>query len=388
MAYIWKKPNSRYWQAGFVDIHGKRKNASTGIEHTERNRSKALRVADEYESVARRQKGALQIKETLAQLLKDVGLSSGEELLTCTVREYAEKFIENKKHDVGASSISSYRKSFENLADWLAERADMPMEAISPLELKRFRSHLVESFAEKTATRKLKAIKTMFTEAHADGYCLVNPAFRLDVNVKPQNREDKVTKRPFTLDEIKSLIENATEEWRSMVYFGLYTGQRLGDIATLKWSNLNLKDNLFSIYTNKTGRRIDIPFSETLLNHILTLKAPKDPEAFVHPTLGEQYSQMGSYALSNQFSNLLASVGLRAKVSHDSKGVGREGRRTTEAIGFHNLRVTAITLLHEAGIPQATVQEWVGHKSDDVHRLYIKLGKEASQKASNALPKI
>ena len=45
--------------------------------------------------------------------------------------------------------------------------------------------------------------------------------------------------------------------------------------------------------------------------------------------------------------------GLKKKVSHRSKGIGREGRRKTEAIGFHNPRDTAISLLHEAGIAQA-----------------------------------
>lgn len=32
--------------------------------------------------------------------------------------------------------------------------------------------------------------------------------------------------------------------------------------------------------------------------------------------------------------------------------------------------------------------EWVGLELEDVHRIYIKLGKETSQKASDALPKI
>lgn len=388
MAYIWKKPNSRYWQAGFIDQHAKRRNASTGIEHYERNRSKALRIADEYEAVARRKKGALQVKETLSQLLKETGLSVEEELVSCTVREYCDRFLEHKKPDVGASSLSSYKKSFENLCDWLEKKADSPIEVVTPAMLKDFRLHIIDSYAEKTATRKLKAVKAMFTECHSEGYSLVNPATRLEVAVKSSNKAGQQVKRPFTLEEMKALIEASSGEWRSMIYFGLYTGQRLGDLATLRWSNLNLRDKLFTIYTNKTGRKIDIPFSDTLLDHILTLDAPDDPEALVHPILGQSYEARGASSLSNQFSDLLASIGLKQKVSHKSKGVGREGKRVAEGVGFHNLRVTAITLLHEAGIPQATVQGWVGHESEDVHRLYIKLGKEASQKASDALPKI
>ncbi|MGJ8673478.1 hypothetical protein [Rubritalea sp.] len=54
VAFIWKNPNSRYWQAGFTNEHGKRKNASTGIDKLERHRIKALRIADEYERVAQK----------------------------------------------------------------------------------------------------------------------------------------------------------------------------------------------------------------------------------------------------------------------------------------------------------------------------------------------
>jgi integrase len=45
-------------------------------------------------------------------------------------------------------------------------------------------------------------------------------------------------KRPFTLPELRSVLDLANDEWRSMILFGLYTGQRLGDIATPRWNNL------------------------------------------------------------------------------------------------------------------------------------------------------
>jgi len=32
----------------------------------------------------------------------------------------------------------------------------------------------------------------------------------------------------------------ANDEWRSLILFALYTGQRLGDLARLCWSNLDL----------------------------------------------------------------------------------------------------------------------------------------------------
>jgi site-specific recombinase XerD len=52
------------------------------------------------------------------------------------------------------------------------------------------------------------------------------------------------------------------------------------------------------------------------------------------------------------------------------------------------LRVTAVTILHEQGVPAAIVEEWVGHDSTEVHQRYIKIGRESLKKASNALPAI
>jgi len=54
--------------------------------------------------------------------------------------------------------------------------------------LKNFRDHIIENFAEKAASRKLKAVKAMFAEAHAEGYSLTTPANRLEVAVKRKIR--------------------------------------------------------------------------------------------------------------------------------------------------------------------------------------------------------
>jgi integrase len=37
--------------------------------------------------------------------------------------------------------------------------------------------------------------------------------------------------RPFTLREIQRVLAVADPEWQSLIKFGLYTGQRLGDLG-------------------------------------------------------------------------------------------------------------------------------------------------------------
>jgi integrase len=48
------------------------------------------------------------------------------------------------------------------------------------------------------------------------------------------------------------------------------------------------------------------------------------------------------------------------------------------------LRHTAVSLLKDAGIPQAAVQELIGHDSEQMSALYTHVGREALEKAAAA----
>ena len=63
-------------------------------------------------------------------------------------------------------------------------------------------------------------------------------------------------------------------------------------------------------------------------------------------------------------------------------------RRIHSGISFHSLRHTAVSLLKDAGIPQATVQELIGHESATMSALYTHVGREALEKAAAALPEL
>lgn len=55
-------------------------------------------------------------------------------------------------------------------------------------------------------------------------------------------------RRAFTMEEVKRLTEILPGEWPDMIRVCLYTGgQRLGDIATLKWEQINLEGGLISM---------------------------------------------------------------------------------------------------------------------------------------------
>jgi integrase len=55
---------------------------------------------------------------------------------------------------------------------------------------------------------------------------------------------------------------------------------------------------------------------------------------------------------------------------------------------FHSLRHTAVSLLKDAGIPDAVVMALVGHESSAMSHRYTHVGKEALAKAAKTLPEI
>ena len=174
-------------------------------------------------------------------------------------------------------------------------------------------------------------------------------------------------------------------EWRSLVLFGLYTGQRLGDLARLCWANIDLDRNEIRLAASKTGKTLILPLAPSLRGHIESLLSADHLDAPIHP----RAATLKTTSLSNQFSDLLAQAGLRVRQSHRTvTGKGHASRRALQELSFHSLRHTAVSMLHAAGVPQATVQAFAGHASAKVNALYTHVGIDALERAARALPEI
>jgi integrase len=107
-------------------------------------------------------------------------------------------------------------------------------------------------------TNNKKALKMLFKSARRGSAIAEDPTEFVETVRK--ERGIKI-KRPFTLPELRSVLDLANDEWRSMILFGLYTGQRLGDIATLRWNNLDLARGELRLSTRKTGKAIVLPLA-------------------------------------------------------------------------------------------------------------------------------
>jgi integrase len=380
MASVWKHPKSRFWFARYLSIDGRWRNAST--KTTERKA--ALKIADEYEAGAKARRTATQARRVLSRLHAEI---TGEVLPSSSVHAFVANWLLEKKGTAKATQVF-YQNSTSQFLTHLGKLADDELSMVTKEHIVTFRNALLERLSSKAANHHLKVVKMLFRAAKRDGFIVDNPSEFVET-VKGKAHERK-RRRPFTLDQIRAVLAVADDEWRSMILFGLYTGQRIGDIARLTWANLDLDKSQIRLITQKTGAPLLIPMAAPLSEHIETLSAPdvRPDLAPLHPRCFAMVEKQGkSGTLSNQFADLLALAGLRVKKAHRAtSGEGRAGRHENETLSFHSLRHTAVTLLKEAGIPAAVVQKLIGHESAQISELYTTVGEEALVKAAAAFP--
>ena len=379
MASLTKKRTSPFWFACYRDHTGRQCRRSTH----ERNPKRAQRIADVYEQTARKKLNARQIRETVSEIYREV---AGESLPHASVKDYTIAWLAQKKLETKSSSLELYQKAINKFLNFLGERANADLCDIAKRTILAFRDSLVGKVSATTVNNDLKSIRMLFRAARRDGYIDMDPAEFVPV-VKRDT--ENLGRRPFTIEEIRRVLEVADQEWKSLIYFGLFTAQRLGDLAELTWNNVDLERNELHLVTRKRGRRLTIPLALALRDHIISLPSSEKPDAALHPrAFATLKKDKRVRALSAEFGDLLARAGLRPKLPHQGRGIGRDGRRGSLPLSFHCLRHTACTLLRDAGVPEAAVMELVGHDSVEISRHYTHVGREALVRATAAFPRL
>lgn len=398
MAFIWKHPNSQYWQARFTDREGHRRNRSTKVRikgasqaETRENRKTARRLADEYETASRTRRTVLQARRVIADLTEEL---IGQTLSERSLREHVASWQKRKKGSVSVETYKFYRGATDRFVKFMEglDLADEDLGCVTSDHIRRFRDKRNEEVLPKTVNHDLKCLRTLFRDAKKEHLIADNPT----EFVETVRNDAKKVRRPFTVAEIQDVLRVADKEWRSMVIFGVYTGQRLADIALLTWNNLDLELNEVRLTTRKTGKLLRIPMAPPLLDLINDLPISDNPDQPLHPRAYDKIQRHGkSGNLSNDFANLLFKAGLREeKVSHHKKPKEEDvpkkgGKRATHrayALSFHSLRHTAVTLLHDAGVPMSVAQTLIGHDSQSMHQHYIGVGRESLVRAADKLP--
>jgi integrase len=193
---------------------------------------------------------------------------SAENVVRTSFHQYLNDWLKAKDAETARSTMTFYRGSLNKFVQFLGNRFDEPISEITKQDVVAFRNALIKQVSAKIANHDLKALKMMFKSARIDSVITEDPTEF--VETVRRERASNI-KRPFTLAELRSILDLASEEWRSVILFGLYSGQRLGDVATLRWSNIDLVRDELRLSTRKTGKTMILPLAASLRKHIKSL---------------------------------------------------------------------------------------------------------------------
>jgi integrase len=261
-----------------------------------------MKIAEQFEHVGQRKLAPRTVRETLAELYREI---YGEALPVATIRKFVEGWLKNKKPEVTTSTYAFYEKSTTKFLEFLGPAADLDLASLTRTTLVEFRNYVAAKHSPVTTHADLKTIKMICRAAKRDGYIVEDPAEFVDT----VRNDSEDSRRPFTIPEIQRVISAADAEWQSMIKFGLYTGQRLADVALLTWDSVDLERNEIRLRTRKTNRRLIIPIAAPLRSHLDSLPMTDEPGAPLHPkAYGTMKRQGKSGNLSNQFAEAVAAL--------------------------------------------------------------------------------
>ena len=382
MASLRKKVSSPFWFACYTLPDGRRTQRSTGTE----DKRTAQRIANEYEDAARDASAGRLTESRARKVIADIySMVNTEELPASTLKCFFDRWKKRKSLEVADSTYVSYKNVTDSFLELVKTKANADIKKVTVGDCSQFRDATAEKLTPSTANLHLKILRAAFADAKREGLIDENPAERVTI-LKIQ---DSYERHPFTLEQLKRLLEVADDEWRGMILFGLYTGQRLGDIATLTWQNVDTVRQEVRLTTGKTGRRQILPLSAPLLEYLSKLPATDKPEAPIFPKANETVTIQGRTGnLSNRFYNIMVAAGFAEKRMHRSKGIGRDNTRAVNKLSFHSLRHTATTLLKSAGVSDAVTREFIGHDSATVSKNYTHIPADTLKQAAAKLPDI
>lgn len=232
--------------------------------------------------------------------------------------------------------------SHESLGRWIMKRRnDVTWKKTHPTEA--------------TINRELSVLKALLNWAVVTGRLEKNPmrGFKM-------LRETKHRERILSAEErermLKVLDNKRFKTIRIIVLLALYTGMRRGEILSLQWSDINIKQQEIDLLRTKNNMRRQVPIPSILMEELWQM----------------EQSKQGKYIFP--WKN-----GYVQDIKKSFKKLCEEAQ--IERFTFHDLRHTAATIMLERGNSLRVVQLILGHASITTTQRYINPDRKQLRKA-------
>ena len=376
MASVWRHPNSRFWSACYDDKDGRRIKRST----KQTDKKKALLIAVEWERVELKARTIAVSTRQIQKVFNDLLEKANEEtIVTPSTEKYLQQDwlagIETKK---SKGTFERYEHTVDLFLKHIGTTAKSPVTSINSQHIEGFlNARLKDGVAPKTAVVDIKTLNVAFNRAERYSVILKNPVTAVELP-KVESSERDI----FTPEQVAKLLQAVghKDEWFTLILLGYFTGQRLGDCVTLEWKQVDMKNHLIHFKQGKTGKKVTVPMTEDLDEHLQFLTEFIDSK-FVCPELAERGSG-GAHGLSESFGRIVKRAGI------DSQRVKGKGKIYFNRLSFHSLRHSFNSTMAEAGVSQETRMKLTGHSSILMNDRYTHTSIKPLEDAVSKMPSL
>jgi len=329
MSFLFKRKDFGFWYIGYYDESGKLKRLST----KEKLRTRADIIHDNFKKKSKR------------NIVPDI-------LYLKDVQDIIFNFIKN---NFAPTTLLLYKNAIRNLDSIFGYK---PIKSISLIDIEEYKSKRLKTISPVTLNIELRTIRAFFN------YCV-------QFNLLSHNQLSKISQiriqekklLTFSSNEINLILGNIQHtKLRQIVTIGAYTGMRLNEILTLKYSCIHLQEKIIEIintgkFTTKTKKNRIIPVPDTLLE-----------------VLDSLFSDHGTTILNDPDSYIFSSDGkapfCKSYVTRKFKSVLRK-LNLNEDLHFHCLRHTYFSNLSRLNVPVNYIKELAGHSSIKTTEIYL-----------------
>lgn len=343
--------------------------------------------------VRRRYRTEKEARDALSEIGDQVAKRTFVPRANTTVRQLCEAYIAGK-HRIRATSLAKLQYDLEPL---LQAHGDMAAQKLTKSHIDRLVVHLRKGgtktgrgktrrpWSAVSVNKFISTIDQVLGDALRQGIISRNIAELVDRVEVPHKVMDT-----YSEAEVRELLGAVADSRLQHAWELALSGLRRGEIAGLRWTDIDLKAGLLSIANNRvsaggktvenepksrSSRRV-LPIPASLL---VTLKAAKTKQAVERLALGKAYKS-GAYVVSNEIGDPYSPAVLSRYWRDAVKTAG------VRHIRLHDARHTCATTMHLQGVPVAVIAAWIGHKDASLTmRLYVHSQDDALKAAAATL---
>lgn len=283
-----------------------------------------------------------------------------------------------RRKDCRARTLDGYESQYETFATWMHDTHPEVAELrkVTSAEADDFSTYLLNLKSANTHNKYITLLAYVWNVLKEAARITDNPWERI-----AKKSVNMHIRRELTVEELTRVCDGLEGEMRLLFAFGIYTGLRLGDCATMEWGKIDLARGLIMTQPHKTDKTfVRIPLHPTLGGMLAEIPAA-ERRGFVLPETAEIYGRNAS-VLTNRIQKTFRRAGIQ------TSSEAEDGKKARVDVGFHSLRHTFVSLSANAGVPLAVVQSIVGHSNPAMTRHYFHASDDALKGAVAALPDV